>query len=60
MFWGYKLECVEYIVVRTKVIMASNRVSFIWVLLFVFVLGLLFARASTLKVADASGFHASK
>jgi len=40
--------------------MASNRVSFIWVLLFVFVLGLLFARASTLKVADASGFHASK
>ncbi|ESW06292.1 hypothetical protein PHAVU_010G035500 [Phaseolus vulgaris] len=40
--------------------MASNRISSIWVILFVFVLGLLCARASSpLNVAHASGFHAS-
>jgi len=56
---GYKLGCAESILICKK-LMASNRISSIWVVLFVFVLGLLCARASSpLNVAHASGFHAS-
>jgi len=55
---AYKLRCVEFIVMCTKP-MASNRISFLWVIVFFLCVFISCARATSLVPPGASG-HASK